>query len=65
MPCIFFLPWWGTPSVRHESKIKTSVEKCFFAVKPRVVLTSRSLLLVTEKDVLPASLSNKVVYNIL
>ena len=32
-PVYLHLPWLETPSVRHESKIKASVKKCFFAVK--------------------------------
>ena len=52
MPCL------GTPPVRHENKIKASGEKCFFAVEPRTVFTSRSSLPAIEKDVLPALLLN-------
>ena len=37
-PVYLHLPWLGTPSVRHESKIKASVEKCFFAVEQHVFL---------------------------
>ena len=36
-PVYLLLPELETPSVRHESKIKTNVEKCFFAEEPRVV----------------------------
>ena len=56
------LLWLKTSLVRHESKIKASVEKCFFAVKQLVIFT---FLPATEKDVLPASLSSNVIYNIL
>ena len=38
------LPWLGTPWVRHESKIKASVEKCFFAEEQRVIFTFRPLV---------------------
>ena len=32
-PVYLHLPWLGTLSVKHESKIKARVEKCFFAVE--------------------------------
>ena len=63
MLCLFYLPWLGTSSVRYESKIKASVEKCFFAVEQPVVFTSHPRFPATQKDVLPASLLNNVVYN--
>ena len=60
MSCLY-LPWLETPSVRHESKIKISVKKCFFAVEPRVFFTFRPLFLATKKDVLPASLLSNII----
>ena len=42
-----YLPWLGTPSVGRESKV--NVEKCFFAVKQRVIFTSRPLLPAIKK----------------
>ena len=62
---IFICPGWGTPSVRLENKIKTSVEKCFFAVERRLIFTSFPFLLAIKKDALPASLLSNVVYNFL
>ena len=63
MPCLSSSAWLGTPSVGLENKIKASVEKCFFAVKQRVIFTSRPLLPAIENDVLPALLLSNVVYN--
>ena len=60
-----YLPWLGTPSVRHESKIKATVEKCFFAAKQRVVSTSRPLLPATKKDIVPTLLLSNAAYNFL
>ena len=59
------LPWLGTPSVRHKSKIKATVEKCFFAVEQYVIFTTQPLLPAIKKDVLPALLLSNVVYNFL
>ena len=39
-PVYLHLPRMITSSVIHKSKIKTSVEKCFFAVEPSVVFKS-------------------------
>ena len=52
-----------TPSVGLKNKIKASVEKCFFAVKQRVIFTSRPLLLAIKKDVLPTLFLSNVVFN--
>ena len=57
------LSWLKTPLVGLENKIKTIVEKCFFAVKQHVIFTSHPLLPAIKKDVLPASLLSNVVYN--
>ena len=62
-PVYLHLPSLGTPSVRHENKIKASVEKCFVAVEQRVIFTSRPLLQQSKKDVLPSLLLSNVVYN--
>ena len=56
-------PWLGTSSVGLKNKIKARVEKYFFAVKQRVIFTSRPLLPAIKKDVWPASLLSNVVYN--
>ena len=61
-PVYLHLPWLGTPSVRHESKIKARVKKCFFAVEQRVIFTSQPLLPAIKKDMWPASLLSNV-YN--
>ena len=55
-PVYLYLPWLETPSVGLENKIKANVEKCFFAVGQRVIFTSRPLITVIKKGVLPASL---------
>ena len=64
-PDYLHLSWLGTPSVGFENKIKASVEKSFFTVEQRVMFTSRPLLPLIKKDVLPVSLVSNVVYNFL
>ena len=56
--CVVYLhlPCLETPLVRYETKIKASVEKCFFAVEQLAIFTSRPLLPAIKKDVLPALL---------
>ena len=56
-----YLPWLETSLAGLENKIKASVEKSFFAVEQRVIFTSRLLLPVIKKDVLPALLLNNTV----
>ena len=62
-PVYLHLSCLGTPSVRHENKIKASAEKCFFAVEQRVIFASRPLLPAIKKDVLLLWLLSNVVYN--
>ena len=64
MPCLYLL-WLGTPLLRHKSKIKAIVEKCFFAVEPHFIFTSLPLLPAIKKDVFLASLLSNLVYNFL
>ena len=64
-PAYLHLPSLATPSVRHESKIKVSVEKCFFAAEQGDIFTSRPLLSAIKKDLFPVLLLSNVliVYN--
>ena len=41
-PVYVHLPWLKILSVRHESKIEASEEKCLFAVEQRVIFASFS-----------------------
>ena len=49
MLCLSSSAMVETPLVRHESKIKTIVEKSFLAIDPRVIFTSRPLLPAIKK----------------
>ena len=46
-------------------QIKTAVKRCYFAVEPCIVSTTRQLLPVAKKDVLPAFHQSNIVYQFL
>ena len=46
-------------------QIKTAVKRCYFAVEPCIVYTTRQLLPVAKKDVLPAFHQSNIVYQFL
>ena len=51
--------------MRYERQIKTAVKRCYFAVEPCIVCTTRQLLPATKKDVLPAFHQSNIVYQFL
>ena len=59
------LPWLGSVSTRYEMRIKTAVKRCYFAVKPCIVYTTRQLLPVAKRDVPPAFHQSNIVYQFL
>ena len=64
-PVYLHLPWLGNVSKRYEMQIKTAVKRCYFAVEPCIVYTTRQLLPASQKDVLPASHQSNIVYQFL
>ena len=48
--------------MKFEKQITSAVTRCFFSVKPRVIFTTRHLLPVTKKDVLPSHHHSNVIY---
>ena len=64
-PVYVHLPWLGNVSMRYEMQIKTAVKRCYFAVEPCIVYTTRQLLPLTKKDVLPAFHQSNIVYQFL
>ena len=60
-PVYLHLPWLGNVSIRYEMQIKKVVKRCYFAVEPCIVYTTRQLLPAAEKDVLPALLQSNIV----
>ena len=64
-PVYLHLHWLGNVSMRYEMQIKTAVKRCYFAVKPCIVYTTRQLLPEAKKNVLPASHRSNIVYQFL
>ena len=64
-PVYLHLPRLGNVSMRYEMQIKTAVIRCYFAVEPCIVYTTRQLLPAAKKDVLPASHQSNIVYQFL
>ena len=64
-PVYLHLPWLGNVSLRYEMQIKTVAKRCYFAVEPCIVYTTRQLLPAAKKDVLPAFHQSNIVYQIL
>ena len=46
-------------------QIKIAVKRCYFAVEPRIVYTTRQVLPAAQKDVLPASHQSNIAYQFL
>ena len=61
-PVYLHVPWLGNVSTRFEKQISSAVKRCYFAVEPRVVFTTRQLLPPTKKDVLPSHHCSNLVY---
>ena len=64
-PVYLHLPWLGNVSMRYEMQIKTAVKRCYFAVEPCIVYTTRQLLPVAKTDVLPTFHQSNIVYQFL
>ena len=64
-PVYLHLPWLGNILMKYKMQIKTAVKRCYFAVEPRIVYTTRQLLPVAKKDVLPAFHQSNIVYQFL
>ena len=61
-PVYLHVPWIGNVSMRFEKQVISAVKRCYFAVEPRVVFTTRQLLSATKKDVLPSHHQSNVIY---
>ena len=53
-PVYLRVPWIGKPSTNLEKEVKTAMESCYGSVSTRLVFTSKRMLPVARKDVLPA-----------
>ena len=61
-PVCLKVPWIGNPSTNLEKEVKTAVESCYGSVSIRLVFTSKRMLPVARKDVLPAIQKSFVIY---
>ena len=61
-PVYLRVPWISKPSTNLEKEVKTSVESCYGCVNTRLVFTSKCMLPVICKDVLPTIQKSFVVY---
>ena len=64
-PVYLYLQWLGNVSMRYEMQIKTAVKRCYFAVEPCIVYTTKQLLPAAKKDVLRALHQSNTVYQFL
>ena len=61
-PVYIRIPYIGTISRMYKQKISDAVRKCYFAVNPRVIVTSKPILPSSVKDVLPATKRSQLIY---
>ena len=61
-PVYLKLPWIGNISTKFENQCKTAVSSCFGAVKLRVAFSTRKMLPMVRKDVVPTKQQSMVVY---
>ena len=61
-PVYLRVPWIGKPSTNLEKEVKTAVESCCSFVSTRLVFTSKRILPVARKDVLPTTQKSSVIY---
>ena len=61
-PVYLRVPWNGKPSTNLEKEVKTAVEICYGSISTRLVSTSKRMLPVACKDVLPPTQKSSVIY---
>ena len=61
-PVYLRVSWIGKPSTNLEKEVKTAVESCYGSVNSRLVFTSKCMLPVARKDVLPTTKKSSVTY---
>ena len=62
--CLVYLklPWIGNVSSTFENQINKAITSCFYAVKPRVVYSTRVMLPSAKKDSIPITQKSCVLY---
>ena len=61
-PVYLRVSWIGKPSTNLEKEVKTAVESCYGSVSTRLVFTSKRMLPVARKNVLPTTQKISVIY---
>ena len=61
-PVFLKLPWIGNISTKFENQCKTAVRSCFGVVKLGVVFSTKKMLPMVRKDVVPTKQQSMVVY---
>ena len=61
-PVYLKLPWIGNVSSKFENQINKAITSCFYAVKPRVVYSTRPMLPSAKKDSVPTTQKSCVIY---
>ena len=61
-PVYLRVPCIGKLSTNLEKEVKTAVESCYSSVSTRLVFTSKRILPVARKDVLPTTQKSSVIY---
>ena len=61
-PVYLRVSWIGKASIGLDTNVKTAVKSCYGSVTTRMVCTSKRMLPVARKDVLPTTLKSSVIY---
>ena len=61
-PVYLKLSWIGNTSLRFKSQIRQAISRCFFAVNPRVIYSTRRALPSIQKDCVPTNQKSSVIY---
>ena len=56
------VPWIGKPSTNLEKEVKIAMKSCYGSVNTRLIFTSKRMLPVARKDVLPTTQKSSVIY---
>ncbi len=61
-PVYLKLPYIGPTAELYRKKITDTVTKCYFAVKPRIIFSSKPILRSSTKDFLPTHSRSNLIY---
>ena len=61
-PVYLKLPWIGNTNLRFKSQIRQAITKCFFALNPPFVYSTRRALPSIQKDCVPTNQKSSIIY---